>query len=85
MQEPQGELLRKIRENEARIQRIEKDLWFGNGKRGLTTRMQQVEDKLDDMKHSMTEYNRNAFQMKLLLIGAIVSAIAAAVISKIHF
>lgn len=85
MPEPQGELARKIRENEERFQRIEKDLWYGNGKRGLTTRMQQVEDKIENMSKSAEQAEKNSFQIKLLLIGAIVTAIAAAIISHVHF
>lgn len=34
-------------DHEARITRLEKDMWFGNGQPGMTTRMKAVEDASD--------------------------------------
>jgi hypothetical protein len=45
-------------DHEHRIGRLEKDMWHGNGKPGLTTRMQQAEDALSATKINIEDTNK---------------------------
>jgi hypothetical protein len=53
-----------LQNHEGRISKVEKDLWVGNGKPGLTTRIALVEESMEDikgMKKSIEELKRNVY------------------------
>lgn len=56
-----------------RLDHIEKDLWHGNGKRGLTTRAQTAEDRLDRIEKSTSTILKMFWAIIILLVGSIVA------------
>lgn len=48
-----------FREIDDRIKRLEKDMWHGNGKPGMTTRMAVAEECMDTINANIARLNRN--------------------------
>lgn len=67
-----------------RIERIEKDMWYGNGKPGLTTRMESVESRMTTIEKYITERESRLQNRLNLMIGAIFT-LAGAVILQLVF
>ena len=57
----------RIKQLEEDITRLKKDMWYGNGKPGMTTRMEKVEEAVASMKY----YFR---AIMLILIGLLAHA-----------
>lgn len=59
--------------NEERLYRLEKDMWFGNGKPGLTVRMALMEDCYEKLA-------RNLSKFVWLAVGTFLSGLSAVVL-----
>jgi hypothetical protein len=81
-----GNYERSPRNSDAgRLDRIWQDIYYGNGKPGLTTRMLQAEDRLDMLEAYNTK-TENRHEAKLnLIIGAAFSCLGAIVTGIILF
>jgi hypothetical protein len=55
-------------DHEHRIGRLEKDMWHGNGKPGLTTRMQQAEDAIKMTGKCIDEVEREAKESMRMIV-----------------
>ena len=62
---------------ETLVDKHEQDLYRGNGKPGITTRLQQLEDCVDSLEAYNTERDRKIQTRMNLLIGALFSLVAA--------
>lgn len=67
MPTPNGEVWRELNRIKELLERHEKDLYRGNGKPGITTRMEKVEEAVASMKY----YFR---AILLILIGLLAHA-----------
>lgn len=80
--EPGGESANKM------LLRINKDMYYGNGKPGITTRVQQAEDKLvalDECDELMTKRINgveNKFWAIILLLITILGGVVTDIITK---
>lgn len=64
-----------------RLLALEKDMWIGNGKPGLTTRMANVENTLEASKEAENRRYRKQDRIEVLLWGALITAIANLIFS----
>jgi hypothetical protein len=61
------------------LRRIERDLYFGNGKPALTIRIEVTEEKVDTI-------NRNLSKLVWLVLGTLVSSLGALALAVVaHF
>lgn len=60
--------------HEVTIKRIEKDMYYGNGKPGMTTRMATMEDCTERIDNSLRWIVR-------LLVGSFISGVAAVIVA----
>lgn len=64
------------------LRRLKKDMWFGNGLPGMTTRMKTAEDRLDNLEKYNEVRDTTLTSRMNLMIGALFS-LAAAVVSAV--
>jgi hypothetical protein len=65
--------------DEGRLKRIEKDLYFGNGKPALTIRMEVMEEKVDSISSNLSK-------LVWLMVGTLVSSVGGLIIALVtHF
>lgn len=67
-----------------RLSKLEKDMWLGNGKPGLTTRMATVENILETNKEAEERRYRKQDRIEILLWGAIIAGIANLIFSHLR-
>lgn len=63
-------------EHESRIERLEKNMFHGNGKPGITTRMQQAEDALETHTKSISDIKKMFWGIILLLLTILGGTVA---------
>ena len=55
---------------EERIERLEKDMWFGNGKPGMVTRMANQEKSTERFEETLIKHDKKLdMNTRLLMIG----------------
>lgn len=67
-----------------RLGKLEKDIWFGNGQPGLTTRMAAVEQTLKANKEAEERRYKKQDRIEILVWGALITAIANLIFSHLH-
>lgn len=65
------------------LERLEKDVYHGNGKPGLTTRMALMEDRADGFDETIDAFKRNFSKAVWVLIGGFGSILAAVIVDII--
>ena len=48
------------------------DMYYGNGKPGITTRTQQLEDAVDRIEETLAKFERAVYWLVGLVLGALV-------------
>lgn len=66
-----------------RLAKLEQDIWFGNGRPGLTTRMATVENILQTNKEAEERRYKKQDRIEILVWGALITAIANLIFSHI--
>lgn len=69
----------------SRTRKHDQDLYEGNGRPSLTTRMLGCEDRLDGVEANMAATAANTRKIVYLLLGAMVTALADVLVHSIHF
>lgn len=59
------------------ITHLKKDMWFGNGQPGVTTRLAKVEGRMDKVEKNQSATVRLLVSILLLLIAALGTEIGA--------
>ena len=67
-----------------KVNQHDKDLYWGNGKPGLTTRIFVLEEKMDTMQKAFEKMSRNSTTLVFLLISAILAAIGDVFVHAFH-
>lgn len=65
-----------------RIRKIEKDLYFGNGKPGITTRLELLEDAVDRIEQTLKDFQKGQDWLIRLVAGGLILAVLNMVIRK---
>lgn len=65
-----------------RVDRIEKDLYYGNGKPALTIRMQQCEDRVDDVKENVTQIRNDLRKVVWFVVLAFLAEVLKLIFVK---
>jgi len=67
-----------------KIQEIRKELFTGNGRRGLTYRMQSVEDDIASLKEREDRRSKKQDRIELAVWAAVVMAIIQLITGHLH-
>lgn len=71
-----GELQRKVEKHDC-------DLYYGNGKPGITTRIALAEKEIVDVREDMTEFKKDAKATRNMVIGLILAAVVQIIVRLI--
>ena len=56
------------------FEHLKRDMWWGNGKKGVTTRLEMAEDRMDRLEEESRIRNRQFWAILILLVAAIISS-----------
>lgn len=77
------EIIRQLKELWKKFEKHDQDLYHGNGKPGLTVRMELAEKEIFDMKEDIKEHRRDSKQIKMMLLGAIVAGVIDSILKLV--
>lgn len=66
-----------------KVEKHDQDLYRGNGKPGITTRMAVAEKEICDMKEDLKEYKKDSKQIKLMVLGVILTVIGEIIVKLV--
>lgn len=67
---------------ERRLSKMETDLYYGNGKPGITTRLATLEDHMNDSKDRLKSIDNKFWAMISLLLATLVGVIVNIVVKR---